>query len=149
MYKEFIGKKSKKIKNRIERGLVKRFAEAIGDPHPIYIFEDYGIRSRYGQNIAPSTFPRVLEYGDIEGMQLPSKGLIHGEQIYHYERPLLVGEEVFCYTEIKDYVEKAGKSGLMGLLTIKRYGEDELENIIFIEEQTIIITEAVRKAMMV
>ena len=37
----------------------------------------------------------------------------------------------------------------MGLLTIKRYGEDELENIIFIEEQTIIITEAVRKAMMV
>ena len=111
MYTHLIGQKSNKVKNTVERGLVRRFAEAIGDPHPIYMDEETGKQSRYGANIAPPTFPRVFDYGTIEQLDLPKKGLIHGEQNYHYARPLLVGEEVYCWTEIKDYYEKAGSNG--------------------------------------
>ncbi|KAB2338588.1 MaoC family dehydratase [Cytobacillus depressus] len=149
MYKDMIGKRSNKVKNIVDRLLVKRFAESIGDLNTIFIDEEFGKQSRYGKNIAPPTFPRVFDYGGIEGLELPIKGLIHGEQIYHYERPLLVGEEVYCYTEVKDYFEKKGSSGLMGLLKIKRYGEDAQGKIIFTEQATIIITEAVRKAMLI
>src|SRR4051812_21214325 len=102
MFKESIGKRSKPVKNLVERGAVKKFAEAIGDLHPIFIDEEVGKKSRHDKNIAPPTFPRVFDYGVIEGLNLPAKGLIHGEQIYHYNRPLLVGEEVICYTEVKD-----------------------------------------------
>ncbi|MFS0752757.1 MaoC family dehydratase N-terminal domain-containing protein [Oceanobacillus sp. 1P07AA] len=147
MFRDVIGEESKKIKNVVEKGIVTRFAESIGDLHPIYVNEEAGRQSRYGRNIAPPTFPRVFDYGEIEGLQLPNKGLIHGEQIYHYERPLLVGEELYCYTQVKDYYEKEGKNGLMGFLVTKRYGEDLQGNIIFTEEATIIITEKVRKAM--
>ncbi|NSL51683.1 MaoC family dehydratase N-terminal domain-containing protein [Calidifontibacillus erzurumensis] len=147
MYRGVIGNKSKKVKNVVERTLVKRFAEAIGDLHPIYTDEEYGKRSRYGRNIAPPTFPRVLDYGVVEGLKLPTKGLIHGEQIYHYERPLLVGEELYCHAEIMDYYEKEGRNGLMGFLAVKRYGEDLQGHLIFTEESKTIITEAVRKAM--
>ncbi|MFD1848759.1 MaoC family dehydratase N-terminal domain-containing protein [Oceanobacillus bengalensis] len=149
MYKELIGKKSKKVKNTIERGLVKRFAESIGDLHPIYVDEEVGSNSRYGTNIAPPTFPRVLSSGAIEGLKLPNKGLIHGEQIYHYKRPLLVGEEIYSYSVIEDYYEKQGSNGLMGFLATKRYGEDAQGEIIFTEESITIITETVRKAMKV
>ena len=96
MFKDCIEKRSKPVKNSVERGAVKKFAEAIGDLHPIFIDEEIGKQSRYGTNIAPPTFPRVFDYGVIEGLNLPSKGLIHGEQIYHYKRPLLVGEEITC-----------------------------------------------------
>ncbi|MFD1334665.1 MaoC family dehydratase N-terminal domain-containing protein [Oceanobacillus iheyensis] len=147
MFRQVIGEESKKIKNVVEKGIVKRFAESIGDLHPIYVDEEVGRQSRYGRNIAPPTFPRVFDYGEIEGLHLPNKGLIHGEQIYHYERPLLVGEELYCYTQVKDYYEKEGKNGLMGFLVTKRYGEDLQGNVIFTEEATIIITEKVRKAM--
>ncbi|GLO65120.1 MaoC family dehydratase N-terminal domain-containing protein [Oceanobacillus kimchii] len=147
MFRHVIGEESNKIKNVVEKGIVKRFAESIGDLHPIYVNEETGRQSRYGRNIAPPTFPRVFDYGEIKGLQLPNKGLIHGEQIYHYERPLLVGEELYCYTKIKDYYEKEGKNGLMGFLVTKRYGEDSQGNVIFTEEATIIITEKVRKAM--
>ncbi|QHS22435.1 MaoC family dehydratase [Virgibacillus sp. MSP4-1] len=149
MLEAYIGRASKKMKNTVERGLVKRFAESIGDLHPIFVDEEFGRKSRYGQNIAPPTFPRVFEYGEIEGLPLPQKGLIHGEETYHYERPLFVGEEIYCYSEVKDYYEKQGKNGLMGFFILKRFGEDSNENVIFTEEQTVIITETVRKAMTV
>ncbi|MEI3613173.1 MaoC family dehydratase N-terminal domain-containing protein [Pseudogracilibacillus sp. SO30301A] len=147
MYRAFIGERSERVKNTIERGAVKQFALSIGDAHPIFIDEAYGKRSRYGRNIAPSTFPRVLEYGAIAGLKLPEKGLIHGEQIYHYQRPLFVGEELYCYTKVTDYYERMGKSGLMGFLVVERFGEDTSGELIFTEKAVTIITEAVRKAM--
>lgn len=147
MYREFIGKKSQKVKNFVDRAHVKRFAESIGDLHPIYVDEAFGKKSRYGKNIAPPTFPRVFDYGAVEGLNLPQKGLIHGEQNYHYKRPLFVGEELNCYTEVVDYYEKTGRNGRMGFLAAKRYGEELQGNVIFTEEAKIIITEAVRKAM--
>lgn len=147
MYEHLIGKKSDKVKNTIEQGLVKRFSESIGDAHPIYLDEETGKKSRYGANIAPPTFPRVLDFGAVEGLTLPDKGLIHGEQVYDYQRPLLVGETLYCYTEVKDYYEKKGKAGLMGFLVMDRHGENEQDEKIFTEKTVIIITEAVRKGM--
>ncbi|WP_042347535.1 MaoC family dehydratase N-terminal domain-containing protein [Bacillus massiliigorillae] len=148
MFENVIGKRSEKVKNIVERGAVKKFAAAIGDLHPIYIDEEFGKLSRYKQNIAPPTFPRVFDYGHIEELQLPSKGLIHGEQTYHYERPLFIGEEIQCYTEVKGYSEKTGSNGKMGILVLTSAGEDMNGQIIFTSKQVVIITEAVRKVMM-
>ncbi|WP_068673283.1 MaoC family dehydratase N-terminal domain-containing protein [Oceanobacillus sp. Castelsardo] len=147
MYKNVIGKKSKKVKNMVERGMVKRFAESIGDSHPIFIDEEYGRQSRYKKNIAPPTFPRVFDYGEINELYLPNVGLIHGEQTYHYERPLLVGETIYCFTEVADYYEKKASLGLLGFIVLKRYGEDAEGNTIFTEDQSIIITETIRKEL--
>ncbi|MEH7382170.1 MaoC family dehydratase N-terminal domain-containing protein [Bacillus sp. JJ1533] len=148
MYKEFIGKQSARVKNVVERGAVKQFAEAIGDPHPIFIDEEFGNTSRYKTNIAPPTFPRVFEFGRIDGFVLPEKGLIHGEQVYKYERPLFVGEEIYCYSKVENYVEKKGSTGSMGFLTIRENGEDANGEQIFSSKLVVIITESVRKGMM-
>ncbi|GKV65218.1 MULTISPECIES: MaoC family dehydratase N-terminal domain-containing protein [unclassified Sporosarcina] len=145
MLGSFIGKKSEKVKNIIERGAVKKFAEAIGDPSPIYIDEQVGKSSPYKQNLAPPTFPATFDRGSIPG--LPSKGLLHGEQIYQYTRPLLVGEEVFCWNEVKNYYEKEGKSGKMGFLVLTLHGEDVTGKLLFTEERIAIINDAVRKEM--
>lgn len=147
MFKELIGKRSIPAKNVVERGAVKKFAEAIGDPAPIYVDEEAGRASRYGRNIAPPTFPITLEYGKVDELVLPSKGLIHGEQKFHYKRPLFVGEEVYGVTEIKNYYERTGTFGKMGFLVIERQGTDVQGELIYTEEQIIIINEAARKEM--
>jgi acyl dehydratase len=149
MFKSFIGKRSKSIPNIVERGAVKKFAEAIGDLHPIYIDEEYGKHSRYQQNIAPPTFPRVFDYGKIENFHLPNIGLIHGEQTFEYKRPLLVGETIYCFTEIKDYYEKNGSHGFMGFLVLTDNGLDQDGNLIFTAKSVVIITEEVRKVLTV
>ncbi|TKC19335.1 MaoC family dehydratase N-terminal domain-containing protein [Robertmurraya kyonggiensis] len=147
MLSESVGKKSNKVRNTVEKGAVKKFAEAVGDLQTIYIDEKVGKNSRYKTNIAPPTFPRVFDFGIIEGFKLPSVGLIHGEQHYHYERPLLVGEEVQCYSEVHSYVEKTGSFGKMGFLSIKQYGEDINGELIFSSEQIIIVPEAVARGL--
>ena len=147
MFKVQIGKQSNKVKNDVERGAVKKFAEAIGDLHPIYFDEETGRNSRYKVNIAPPTFPRTFDYGVIEGFDLPNKGLIHGEQTFHYERPLRVGETIYCYTKVKSYFEKKGNFGEMGFLVVENYGEDLSGALIFSSSSTIVISEAVRKVL--
>src|SRR5690625_5173594 len=129
--KDNIGKTSEKVKNIVERGAVKKFAESIKDEHPLFVDEAFGKASIYENNIAPATFPRVFDYGEIATLHLRKKGLIHGEQAFYYERPLVVGEEVYCYTKVEDYFEKKGKSGLMGFLKLQRIGEDRNGKVIF------------------
>ncbi|WP_026566989.1 MaoC family dehydratase N-terminal domain-containing protein [Bacillus sp. UNC41MFS5] len=147
MFKDRIDKQSNKVKNSVERGAVKRFAEAIGDLHPIYFDEETGKNSRNQTNIAPPTFPRTFDYGDIEGLNLPNKGLIHGEQTFHYERPLRVGEDIYCYSKVKNYFEKKGNFGEMGFLILESFGEDEAGGLIFSSTSTVVISEAVRKVL--
>lgn len=147
MFKSMIGKRSQKVVNDVERGAVRKFAESIRDPHPIYVDRNYGAKSRYNNNIAPPTFPRVFDYGVIEELNLPAAGLIHGEQVFEYERPLIVGEEIHCYSEVGDYFEKAGTSGRMGFLIINNNGEDGSGETIFRSKTVVIITEAVRKGI--
>jgi acyl dehydratase len=147
LFNNQVGKRSNKVKNVVERGAVKKFAEAIGDLHPIYFDEKTGRNSRYKNNIAPPTFPRTFDYGVIEGLNLPNKGLIHGEQTFHYKRPLVVGEELLCYSEVKKYFEKKGNFGEMGFLVLESFGEDLAGNVIVSSTSTVVISEAVRKVL--
>lgn len=149
MFKHLIGSASEKVENSIERGAVRKFADAIGDANPLFIDEEAGTRSKYKRNLAPPTFPVTLNYGTIEGLELPSKGLIHGEQSFHYEKPLFVGDTVYCSSKLVNYRERTGSGGSMGMLTIERMGETKNGELIFTMKQVIIITEAVRKVMRV
>lgn len=145
MFKNVIGERSDKVINVVERGAVKKFAEAIGDPHPIYLDPEYGEKSRYKKNIAPPSFPRVFDYGTINALKLPEAGLIHGEQIFEYKRPLVVGEELYCYSLVSDYYEKDGASGKMGFLIIENNGESSSGEDIFHSKSVVILTEVIRK----
>jgi acyl dehydratase len=144
LYEPFVGLRSEPVKNLVERGAVRRFAEAIADPSPLYTDEEAARESRYGGLIAPPTFPRTLDYGRIEGLQLPPAGLIHGEFRISYERPLLVGEEVFCRMHLKESYDKRGRRGLLGFLVFERTGEDPRGERIFTTNDTVVVTEAVR-----
>jgi acyl dehydratase len=146
-YKGFIGHRSEAISNVVEKGAVRKFAEAIGDPNPLYVDEEAAKASRYGRLLAPLTFPRTFEYGEVEGIGPPGQGLIHGEHRISYERPLFVGEEVLCYAEVKDYYEKEGREGTLGFLISERVGESLEGERIFTMIDTAILTPALRESL--
>ena len=143
----FVGLRSEPVKNTVERGAVRRFAEAIADPSPLYLDDEAAARSRYGRIIAPPTFPRTFDYGNIEGLELPSAGLIHGEFNISYERPLLVAEELLCRMELKDSYDKQSRRGLLGFLVFERTGEDPQGERVFTANDIVVVTEAVRRGI--
>lgn len=146
-YKQYIGCRSEAVVNVVEKDAVKKFAEAIGDPNPLYVDEEAAKASRYGRLLAPPTFPRTFEYGEVEGIGPPGQGLIHGEHRIRYERSLFVGEEVRCYAEVTDYYEKEGRDGALGFLISERVGESPDEERIFVMTDNAVLTPAMRKSM--
>lgn len=147
LYAEVVGSRSQPMRNLVERGAVRRFAEAIADPNPLYVDEKVAEQSRYGALLAPPTFPRTFDYGRIEGLELPSAGLIHGEFRISYERPLLVGEELLCRMELKDSYDKQGRRGLLGFLVFERTGEDRYGERVFTTNDVVVVTDAVRRGI--
>jgi acyl dehydratase len=147
LYGRFVGLRSEPVRNTVERGAVRRFAEAIADPSPLYVNEEAAARSRYGRIVAPPTFLRTFDYGRIEGLELPPAGLIHGEFHIAYERPLLVGEELLCRMELKDSYDKQSRRGLLGFLVFERTGESPEGERVFTANDIVVITEAVRSGI--
>ncbi|HEX6709435.1 MAG TPA: MaoC family dehydratase N-terminal domain-containing protein [Rubrobacter sp.] len=147
LYAEFVGLRSEPVINLVERGAVRRFAEAIADPSPLYVDEKVAEQSRHGTLLAPPTFPRTFDYGRIEGLDLPSSGLIHGEFRISYERPLFVGEELLCRMALKDSYDKQGRRGPLGFLVFERTGERLDGERVFTTNDVVVITEAVRRGI--
>lgn len=142
-FEEHVGARSERVTNAVERGAVRKFAEAIGDLNPLYLDREAAARSRWGRLIAPPTFPRVFDFGDIEEIELPEAGVIHGEQAYDYTRPLFVGEELDCYTVFEETYEKKGRAGRMRFLVLKRVAEDSGGEQVMTTRDVYILTEAV------
>jgi acyl dehydratase len=147
LYEGFVGQSSEPVRNIVEREAVRLFAEAIADPSPLYWDEGAARRSRYGRLLAPPTFPRTFDYGRVEGLELPPAGLIHGEFRISYKRPLLVGDEVLCRLRLKDSYDKEGRRGLLGFLLFERIGEGVDGDLIFTTNDTVVVTEAVRRGI--
>ncbi|MBA2535585.1 MAG: MaoC family dehydratase N-terminal domain-containing protein [Rubrobacter sp.] len=147
LFGEFVGLSSEPVRNLVERGAVRRFAEAIAGPSPLYVNEEAARSSRCGSLLAPPTFPRTFDYGRIEGLTLPPAGLIHGEFRISYERPLLVGDEVLCRMQLKDSYDKQGRQGLLGFLVFERTGEASDGQRVFTTNDIVVVTEAVRRGI--
>ncbi len=146
-FERFVGLASEPVENVVERGAVRKFAEAIGDMNPVYVDGEAAKKSVHGRPIAPPTFPRAFDYGSVAGVEAPDNGLIHGDHRIIYERPLFVGETVFCRVEVSEYFEKESRGGTLGFLVAERFGETPEGERIFAMRDTVILTPEMRAAM--
>ena len=129
--KSWIGRKGGRARIVIERSAVTNFARAVKDFDPIYAdasaakaagFDDipapptYLIGASYWGTFAEEqpedsgTNPQVDvvgEYGRMGGL------LLHGEQRFTFERPIVVGDVLDLETELVDTYEKTGGTGVM------------------------------------
>jgi len=91
----------------VERGHIRRFAEAIGDPNPLYTDEKHARRSRYGGIIAPPTFLRaVLAPQPKVELNLP-KRVLDGGSDWEYFGPVRPGDVITARARIASITERA------------------------------------------
>jgi acyl dehydratase len=103
----------------VERGNIRRWTEAVGDPNPLWNDDEYARKSRYGKIVAPLTFlidRGIVPIADrIIATEGPPSFLNGGTEI-EYFKPIEVGDTITATQRLVDIKEKAGSSGKMLIL---------------------------------
>jgi acyl dehydratase len=138
---KFSGKSMGTVVCEVEKGAIKRFADAVDDPNPLYWDEEYAKKSRYGSIIAPpgffgwvvklprgQTFQRPTDISEppelIENLQaaLAKAGfgrVIDGGIEYEFFQPVRADDVLSAKSMIKEIIEQEGKSGKMAFVIIE------------------------------
>ena len=103
----------------VSRELIRRFADAIGDPNPAYRDVEAAKALGHPEVIAPPTFLTVLgfRFGGTGPMSDPALGLnyalvVHGEQRFVHHRPARAGDVLKISSSVVD-IRDAGRNELM------------------------------------
>ena len=110
----------------VERGKIREFAQAIGDPNPLYRDRQYARREGYRDVIAPLTFGACIDWWGGPGMQeicaileINLLKVLHGQQEYIYLKEIFPGDAITAYPRVSRVERKEGRSGTLYILTIE------------------------------
>jgi len=113
-----IGKTGEARTHEVERGAIRRFADAIGDTNPLFNNEREARETRFAGMIAPPTFYRLLmaPVPEVKLDMTSSRGLDGGSD-WEYFRPIRPGDRITVQTKIADLRESGGRLGPMVFIT--------------------------------
>ena len=113
-----IGKDISSVVWDIEKGAIRKLAEAIGDPNPLWQDEEYAKKTKYGGIIAPPTFLWSLRNEEAviwanDPDLSPVKRFFHGGTDFELYKPVRPGDRITVTDRLADAFEREGKSGKM------------------------------------
>ena len=130
--RNMVGVESEPRSFEVERGAIRRFAQAVDDPNPLWRDEDYARQSRYGNIVAPPTFlANPLEMAGTSKKKsmpkfmtakCPLKKLQNAGIEVECYKPTMPGDVITVRSKLIDLYEKQGRSGkLLFMITEMTY----------------------------
>ncbi len=120
MRKRAIGIETEPVVIEIEKGMIRKFAEAIGDPNPLWQDEAYAKKSRFKNIIAPPGLVHSVTLYAVRPQlpfEIPLKRRLDGGGDWEYFLPITAGERLTVVNRIADLREREGKEGPMVFIT--------------------------------
>ena len=139
--RSLIGRESEPTTHEVEKGAIRRFAEAIGDPNPLALDEAAARAAGFSGLVAPPTFAFTLGWSERfrHSLDLGTRSVLHGEQSFEYARPIVAGDRLTVRSKVADVLERAGASGPMDVLVIEDEGRGEKGDLVFKVRSTFIL----------
>jgi acyl dehydratase len=121
--KQYIGRLDPPHLREVERGAIRRYADAVGNDNPLYCDEEYAKKSRYGGIIAPpgffgwakQTIPSAEGLIGVMGAMIEAgyAGILDGGMSYVYFLPVRAGDTLVASPKVADIALKEGKTKMM------------------------------------
>jgi acyl dehydratase len=142
--RSLVGRESEPVVHEVEKGAIRRFAEALGDPNPVYVDEAAARAAGYPALVAPPTFPVVLTANERfrHSLDLGTRSVLHGEQQFEYARPVLAGDRITVRSRVADVQERPGASGATDVIVLEDEGRDEKGELVFKTRATLLLRRA-------
>jgi len=125
---QLIGQQSDEVLVEIERGAIRKFAEAVGDTTEACLRGE----------LAPPTFPTTIRI-PIPGLTYDLARILHGGQEYRFQRPIRAGDRLRCRARLQDVYQREGRLGAMTFLIIELEGRGENGEPVFTGRSTVIV----------
>jgi hypothetical protein len=126
--RDLMGQQSDEVLVEIERGAIRKFAEAVGDTTEACLRGE----------LAPPTFPTTIRIL-IPGVSFDLARVLHGSQEYRFQRPIRAGDRLRCRTRLADVYQREGRLGAMTFLIIELEGRAENGEPVFTGRSTVIV----------
>ncbi|OIP29016.1 MAG: hypothetical protein COW04_09750 [Deltaproteobacteria bacterium CG12_big_fil_rev_8_21_14_0_65_43_10] len=124
---KLIGKSGQPMILEVERGAIRKFADAVGDKNPLYWDDEYARNSRYGSIIAPPGFfgwpvkwdspmPFLPAIRDELIMALINAGyprIVDGGIEFEFCQPVRFGDTLVAVAKISDIYTRESKGGTL------------------------------------
>src|ERR1700687_6220356 len=137
--KKQIGKMGEARTLDVERGAIRRFAEAIGDENPLFNNEQEARKRRFGGMIAPPTFCRSLSAAIVDvKLEMPQFRGLDGGSEWEYFEPIRPGDRITVQTKIADLRESAGRLGPMVFITTETSYTNQFGQVCALQRSTAI-----------
>jgi acyl dehydratase len=132
-----IGKVTESRTHEVERGAIRRFAEAIGDTNPIFNSDSEARKSRFGGMIAPPTFCRSLGMAipDVK-IDMPTSRGLDGGSDWEYLVPIRPGDRISVQSKLVDLRESDGRLGPMVFTTVETTYTNQFGEVCVIQRST-------------
>jgi len=122
--REFIGREfPAPATYEVGREHIRRFADAVGDPHPAYRDPEAARALGHPDVVAPPTFLTVLNFrfaadGPVAdpALGLDYTRVVHGEQSFELHRPVVAGDVLTSVQRVED-IKDAGRNELVSTVT--------------------------------
>jgi len=139
--RSLIGRESEPVEHDLERSAIRRFADALGDPNPLYQDEATARAAGHPALLAPPTFPVALTANERfrHSLDLGTRSILHSEQQLEYARPIVAGDRITVVSRVADVQERPGASGPMDVLVIEDEGRDDKGEWVFRSRATLIL----------
>ena len=139
MKRSIVGRETEPVSHPIERGAVRRFAEAIEDTNPLWTDEAQARRSRYGGIVAPPTFLRSLPRAILEVPELESlTRVLDGGSEWRYEEPARVGDVITAVTTVKNLSQRTLSIGPAVFVIAETRYTNQLGQLVATQRSTMI-----------
>lgn len=109
-----LGVESAPITYDVEKGAIRKFAEAIGDDDPIYYDEQAAQAAGFKTLIAPPTFLCTFRAQDLPDLKIQfGRVRLNGGNEYEYYKPIHAGDTITVTAKYVDVTERTGRTGKM------------------------------------
>jgi acyl dehydratase len=98
----------------VEKGAIRKFAEAIGDEAPIYYDEKAAQAAGFKTIVAPPTFLCTFRAQELPDLKIQfGRVRLNGGNEYEYFKPIYAGDTITLTAMYADVSERSGRSGNM------------------------------------
>jgi acyl dehydratase len=139
--KTLIGRESEPTLHEVEKGAIRRFAEAIGDPNPLALDEAAARAAGHAGLVAPPTFAVTLGWSERfrHSLDLGTRAALHADSTIELARPIVAGDRIVVRSKVADVQERASASGPMDLIAIEDEGREEGGALVFRARSTFVL----------